>query len=210
MSLADLQHAPGTRVRLGIAGLIDGRTQWSPLSAAVDHRSNAEPHTGPGSIVGRLRRPIARFSTFCNAYEQMTRATSPQGLGAGVKHAIQSHYEYHTTARRGNRLSQPSTVEGLASKIKTPHPTTHVLYGYDGVCRHSTGLCDPYPQIHSRTPPPSVLHASEMAHTQLMRQRPQPQRLNVPRQWPWLLWGFVEGCFKTSSTARSSVTSIDV
>ena len=51
VSLTDLNDAPGTRVRLGIAGLNGGGTQWCPLSAAVDKRSNAEPNTGPRSIV---------------------------------------------------------------------------------------------------------------------------------------------------------------
>ena len=56
MSLADLNDAVRTLVRLGIAGLNDGGTQWCPLSAAVDERSNADPHKGPWSVVGRLRR----------------------------------------------------------------------------------------------------------------------------------------------------------
>ena len=51
MSLADLNDAPCTLVRLGIAGLNDGRTQWWSLSAAVDERSNAEPHKGTGSAL---------------------------------------------------------------------------------------------------------------------------------------------------------------
>ena len=51
VSLADLQHAPCPPVRLGIASIIDRRTQWSPLSAAVDKRSNAEPHKGTGSAL---------------------------------------------------------------------------------------------------------------------------------------------------------------
>ena len=66
MSLADLNDAPMYPVRLGIAGLNDGGTQWCPLSAAVDKRSNAEPHKGTGSVVGRLRRADRAFSTICN------------------------------------------------------------------------------------------------------------------------------------------------
>ena len=61
MSLADLNDAPCTLVRLGIAGLNDGRTQWCPLSAAVDERSNAEAGDGASSSVADgFDKPIAR------------------------------------------------------------------------------------------------------------------------------------------------------
>ena len=41
------QHdAPMYPLRLGIAPLIDGRTQWTPLSAAAVQTSNDKPHSG--------------------------------------------------------------------------------------------------------------------------------------------------------------------
>ena len=51
MSLADLHDAPVYPLRLGIAGLNGGGTQWCALSAAVDERSNAEPHRVHGSVL---------------------------------------------------------------------------------------------------------------------------------------------------------------
>ena len=52
MSLGDLNDAIRTLVRLGIAGLNDGGTQWWSLSAAVDERSNAEAEKLTSSVVG--------------------------------------------------------------------------------------------------------------------------------------------------------------
>ena len=62
-------------MRLSIAGLNDGGTQWWSLSAAVDKRSNAEPHKGTGSALQAPTKPIARFSTICNVNEQMTHTS---------------------------------------------------------------------------------------------------------------------------------------
>ena len=38
-------------MRVGIAPLIDGGTQWTPLSAAVVQTSDAEPHRVHGSVL---------------------------------------------------------------------------------------------------------------------------------------------------------------
>jgi hypothetical protein len=43
--------APGTRRRLGTTPIVDGRTQWVSLSAAIENPSNREPMAGPRSIV---------------------------------------------------------------------------------------------------------------------------------------------------------------
>ena len=51
VSLTDLNDAPGTRVRLGIAGLNGGGTQWCPLSAAVDQPCMGNAVPGPRSAL---------------------------------------------------------------------------------------------------------------------------------------------------------------
>ena len=51
MSLADLNDAPGTRVRLGIAALNGGGTQWWLLSAAVDQPCMGNAMPGPRSAL---------------------------------------------------------------------------------------------------------------------------------------------------------------
>ena len=71
MSLADLNDAPMYPVRLGIAGFNGGGTQWCPLSAAVDKRSNAEPHRVHGSALQAPTAPIAPFSRHALASSAM-------------------------------------------------------------------------------------------------------------------------------------------
>ena len=41
----------GSAVRLGTTPIVDGRTQWMSLSAAIENPSNREPQGAPKSIV---------------------------------------------------------------------------------------------------------------------------------------------------------------
>ena len=56
VSLADKTMLLGTVVGLGIAPILDIGTQWDPLSADIDQRSNAGADDGTQQHRGRLRR----------------------------------------------------------------------------------------------------------------------------------------------------------
>ena len=48
---AELRHAAGTLHHAAHRRIVDRRTQYHPLSAAIDNRRSAERHAGPSSIV---------------------------------------------------------------------------------------------------------------------------------------------------------------
>ena len=48
---ACLEHALWTRAMVAITRLLDGRTQYHPLSTAVNNRASHGTHGGTGSIV---------------------------------------------------------------------------------------------------------------------------------------------------------------